>query len=386
MREDDLFFMQHALELAERARGHVSPNPLVGAVVVAGGAVVGEGYHARAGEPHAEVMALDQAGERAQGATIYVTLEPCNHYGRTPPCSLAILRAGVQRVVFAVADPNLEAAGGAERLSASGIEVEQGLLATQASSQNVAFFHTIRSKRPLVLWKAALTLDGRVDDVRGRGALISSRESHRVAHAYRQDYAAVAVGAGTLLTDDPALTVRDPDFRPYPNLKEPPELRDPLKLIFDRRLRTPKNARVFAPGPRGEAPRVVIFTSPYASRERVDALEQAGVRVVRLSGRSDQAFLRKALNWLLREGVNSVLLEGGPTLAGKFLEAGLIDRMALFVAPQLLGRGQLLLKSSQGPFALTDAKVELLGRDLWIEAQPITQTIKREEAYVHRAN
>ncbi|WP_457632105.1 bifunctional diaminohydroxyphosphoribosylaminopyrimidine deaminase/5-amino-6-(5-phosphoribosylamino)uracil reductase RibD, partial [Oceanithermus desulfurans] len=231
--------MQRALALAERARGHTHPNPIVGAVVVKDGRIVGEGFHPRAGEPHAEVFALRRAGAAARGATVYVTLEPCDHHGRTPPCSLALLESGVARVVYAASDPGEKSGGGAERLRRGGVRVEAGLLEEEARAQNRPFFHTARHGRPFVLWKAALTLDGRVAASGRGGEAVSNELSRRVAHGYRQACAAVAVGVGTVLADDPALTVREPDFRAFPAMIEPPELRDPLKVVFDAGARTP---------------------------------------------------------------------------------------------------------------------------------------------------
>ncbi|MFN3178928.1 MAG: bifunctional diaminohydroxyphosphoribosylaminopyrimidine deaminase/5-amino-6-(5-phosphoribosylamino)uracil reductase RibD, partial [Thermus sp.] len=259
MRELDERFLRRALQLAERARGHTHPNPLVGAVLVQGGRIVGEGYHPRAGEPHAEVFALRQAGPLAQGATLYVSLEPCNHFGRTPPCSLALLQAGVARVVAAARDPNPWAQGGLERLRAGGVEVEAGLLEAEAREQNEAFFHAQEKGRPFVLLKAALTLDGKVAAPSGDARHVSSEESRRVAQAYRQWLPAVMVGVGTVLTDDPWLTVREPDFRPFPLMLEPPPLRDPVKVVLDTEARTPPTARIFQEGPRGEPARVWVL-------------------------------------------------------------------------------------------------------------------------------
>ncbi|MGC8966956.1 MAG: bifunctional diaminohydroxyphosphoribosylaminopyrimidine deaminase/5-amino-6-(5-phosphoribosylamino)uracil reductase RibD, partial [Thermus sp.] len=233
MRDLDERFLRRAFQLAERARGHTSPNPLVGAVLVREGRIVGEGFHPKAGEPHAEVYALREAGELARGATAYVTLEPCDHFGRTPPCSLALLEAGVSRVVVAAREENPVAKGGLERLRKAGVEVEWGLLEAEARAQNEVFFAVQRKGLPFVLLKAALTLDGKVAAPSGDARWISSEASRRVAHAYRQWLPAVMVGVGTVLQDDPALTVRHPDFRPFPLMVEPPPLRDPLKVVLD---------------------------------------------------------------------------------------------------------------------------------------------------------
>jgi len=370
--ELDRRFMRRALALAERARGHTSPNPIVGAVVVRDGRIVGEGFHPRAGEPHAEVFALRQAGEAARGATVYVTLEPCNHHGRTPPCSLALLEAGVARVVYAAADPGAASGGGAERLRRGGVRVEAGLLEEEARAQNRAFFHAAARGRPLVLWKAALTLDGKVAAAGRGGEAVSGGLSHRLAHGYRQACAAVAVGAGTVLADDPALTVREPDFRAFPAMIEPPPLRDPLKVVFDGAARTPPAARLFRPGPRGEPARVLVFTREQAEPERVEALARAGAEVVRLPADGSGLRLEAALAELFARGVDSLLLEGGPRLAGSFVRAGLVDRAAFFVAPRLLGEGRGLIEgfsfgSMQKAMRFLPERSETLEGDLWLE-------------------
>ncbi|GLV47378.1 riboflavin biosynthesis protein RibD [Thermus sp. LT1-2-5] len=372
MRELDERFLRRALQLAERARGHTSPNPLVGAVLVREGQIVGEGYHPKAGEPHAEVFALRQAGEKARGATAYVTLEPCDHFGRTPPCSLALLQAGVARVVVAARDENPIARGGLERLRRAGLQVEEGLLAEEARLQNEAFFTGQRKGRPFVLLKAALTLDGKVAALSGDARYVSSEASRRVAHAYRQWLPAVAVGVGTVLQDDPALTVRYPDFRPFPHMLEPPPLRDPLKVVLDTEARTPPTARLFAPGPRGEPARVLVLVGEGAPKERVLALERAGARVVELPRERGRVSPEAALAFLWEEGIDGVLLEGGPRLAGAFLARGLVDKVALFLAPKLLGEGRGFLEGVAVPrmeeaFRLSLVRREWLGEDLWLE-------------------
>ncbi|MFN4073573.1 MAG: bifunctional diaminohydroxyphosphoribosylaminopyrimidine deaminase/5-amino-6-(5-phosphoribosylamino)uracil reductase RibD [Thermus sp.] len=375
MRELDERFLRRALQLAERARGHTHPNPLVGAVLVQGGRIVGEGYHPRAGEPHAEVFALRQAGPLAQGATLYVSLEPCNHFGRTPPCSLALLQAGVARVVAAARDPNPWAQGGLERLRAGGVEVEAGLLEAEAREQNEAFFHVQEKGRPFVLLKAALTLDGKVAAPSGDARHVSSEASRRVAQAYRQWLPAVMVGVGTVLMDDPWLTVREPDFRPFPLMLEPPPLRDPVKVVLDTEARTPPTARIFQEGPRGEPARVWVLVGQGAPRERLKALEEAGGQVVELPREGGRVSLEAALTFLLEEGLDGVLLEGGPRLAGAFWQRGLVDKLALFLAPKLLGEGRgflegFSLERMAEARRLRIVRKEWLGEDLWLEAYP----------------
>lgn len=375
LRELDKRFLRRALQLAERARGHTHPNPLVGAVLVREGRIVGEGYHPRAGEPHAEVFALRQAGALARGATAYVSLEPCNHHGRTPPCSLALLQAGVARVVVAARDENPLAKGGLERLQAAGVAVEAGLLEEEAREQNEVFFSVQKKGRPFVLLKAALTLDGQVAARSGDARWVSSEASRRVAQAYRQWLPAVMVGVGTVLQDDPALTVRHPDFRPFPLMLEPPPLRDPAKVVLDTEARTPPQARLFQPGPRGEPARVYVLVGEGAPRGRLAALERAGARVVELPRDGGRVSLEAALAFLLEEGLDGVLLEGGPRLAGAFWQRGLVDKLALFLAPKLLGEGRGLLEGFV-PEHMAEAKglrlvrKEWIGEDLWLEAYP----------------
>ncbi|GAA5335512.1 bifunctional diaminohydroxyphosphoribosylaminopyrimidine deaminase/5-amino-6-(5-phosphoribosylamino)uracil reductase RibD [Thermus hydrothermalis] len=372
MRELDERFLKRALQLAERARGHTSPNPLVGAVLVREGRIVGEGYHPRAGELHAEVFALEEAGEKARGATAYLTLEPCDHFGRTPPCSLALLEAGVARVVVAARDENPVARGGLERLRRAGVQVEEGLLAEEARLQNEAFFTALRKGRPFVLLKAALTLDGKVAAASGDARHVSSEASRRVAHAYRQWLPAVVVGVGTVLRDDPALTVRHPDFRPFPHMVEPPPLRDPLKVVLDTEARTPPTARLFAPGPRGEPARVLLLVGRGAPKDRLLALERAGARVVELPREGGRVSPEAALAFLWEEGVDGVLLEGGPRVAGAFWARGLVDKVALFLAPKVVGEGKgllegLALSRMAEAFRLRLVRREWLGEDLWLE-------------------
>ncbi|WP_243027331.1 bifunctional diaminohydroxyphosphoribosylaminopyrimidine deaminase/5-amino-6-(5-phosphoribosylamino)uracil reductase RibD [Thermus albus] len=375
MRELDERFLRRALQLAERARGHTHPNPLVGAVLVRDGRIVGEGYHPKAGEPHAEVFALKEAGPLARGATAYVSLEPCNHHGRTPPCSLALLQAGVARVVVAAQDPNPLAQGGLGRLRAGGVEVEAGLLEAEAREQNEVFFHRQRKGRPFVLLKAALTLDGRVAALSGDARYVSSEESRRVAQAYRQWLPVVMVGVGTVLQDDPWLTVREPDFRPFPLMLEPPPLRDPVKVVLDTEGRTPPTARIFHKGPREEPAQVYVLVGRGAPKDRLRVLEGVGARVVELPREGERVSLEAALAFLLEEGLDGVLLEGGPRLAGAFWQRGLVDKLALFVAPKVLGEGKGFLEG----FAverMAEAKgLRLvrrawLGEDLWLEAYP----------------
>jgi diaminohydroxyphosphoribosylaminopyrimidine deaminase/5-amino-6-(5-phosphoribosylamino)uracil reductase len=355
-------FMRRALELAERGRGLTSPNPLVGAVVVQGGRVVGEGAHLRAGGAHAEVEALAAAGAAARGATLYVTLEPCNHHGRTPPCAPAVVAAGVARVVAAIADPNPAVAGGGRALlRAAGITVQTGLLAEEAERQNRAWLTAVREGRPHVTLKAAATLDGRLADVHGTSQWITGEAARARAHQMRAESDAIVVGITTALRDDPALTVRLP--APWP--------REPYRVVLDTGARLGPEARlIHAATPA----RALIAVGDRAPAERLAALRTAGATVVSCpvrQGRVDPAAL---LADLFEREVRTVLVEGGAETHAAFVDAGLVDRVALFVAPLLLG-GRAApgvvggagreLKSA---LRLGPLQVSALGDDLLLEA------------------
>lgn len=317
--------MRRALELAERGRGLTSPNPLVGAIVVRGGRVVGEGAHLRAGGAHAEIEALDAAGDAARGATLYVTLEPCAHYGRTPPCAPAVARAGVARVVAALRDPNpLVAGGGAELLRAAGIAVELGVLGAEAERQNRAWLTAIRERRPHVTLKAAATLDGKLADVHGTSKWITGEVSRLRAHRLRAESDAIVVGVTTALRDDPALTVRLP--QPWP--------REPYRVVLDTSGRLDTHARLIHAG---TPTRALVAIGEQAPAARVAALEATGASVVRCRTRQGRIDPASLLERLFEREVRAVLVEGGGETHAAFVDAGLVDRVALFLAPLLLG-------------------------------------------------
>jgi diaminohydroxyphosphoribosylaminopyrimidine deaminase / 5-amino-6-(5-phosphoribosylamino)uracil reductase len=317
--------MHRALALAETVRGRTSPNPAVGAVIIdAGGHLVGEGATAPAGGPHAEVVALKRAAEAAQGGTAVVTLEPCAHTGRTGPCTEALIDAGIARVVYAVDDPNPEAAGGAARLREAGVEVLSGVEAHAAASGALRpWLHAMRTGRPYVTWKFAATLDGRVAAADYTSQWISSAASRADAHRLRGTVDAILVGSGTVLSDDPHLTVRNDDV-----LAE----HQPLRVVLDRRHRVPDDAQV---------------------------LDDAAETVV-----LDTAVPQFAMKALYDRGVRHVLLEGGPTLAGAFVEARCVDEVIAYLAPTLLGAG---------PAALGDAGIGTLADALMLEVESVSR-------------
>ncbi len=338
--------MARAIELAARGLGTTSPNPVVGCVLLdSGGLVVGEGFHAYAGGPHAEIVALAQAGERAKGGTAVVTLEPCNHTGRTGPCSEALIHAGISRVIIAVADPNPVAVGGAERLRAAGVDVLIGVRASEAEEGNIAWLTSVRRGRPFVIWKSASTLDGRAAASDGTSMWITSEASRMDVHRLRGTVDAVMVGIGTILADDPRLTTRDLRTGSL-------AIRQPWRVVIDSDERTPTNARVRD----GAAPTLVASVSAYGK------------------GGDGRVDLQAVLGELHNRGVRSVLLEGGPKLAGAFLAAGLVDRIVYYIAPKLLGDVPAALVGA-GVTTITEAidlellDVDRVGPDLRLTAR-----------------
>jgi diaminohydroxyphosphoribosylaminopyrimidine deaminase / 5-amino-6-(5-phosphoribosylamino)uracil reductase len=309
-------FLERALELAERGRGTTNPNPVVGAVLVRDGEVVGEGWHERKGEPHAEVNAIAAAGDRARGSTLYVTLEPCAHAGSTPPCTQAVIDAGVAKVVVGTRDPSAAAGGGLEQLREAGIEAEvaDGELAFEARQQIEAWLTWVTKSRPFVTYKAAMTLDGRLTVPGSRW--ISGEESRRFVHELRAASDAVAVGMGTARADRPALTARDVDA-----------VRQPRRLVFGN-------------GPMPDGLELELRSGP----------------------------LEEELGELAGEGVQSLLLEGGPTLATAFLQAGLVDKLLVFVAPKLAGGGPTLFGELDEPVELSRFETRRVGEDLLLTA------------------
>lgn len=311
--------MRRALELAVRGWGRVAPNPLVGAVVVKDGRVVGEGYHSEYGRSHAEVEALRAAGESARGGTLYVTLEPCSHQGKTPPCTDAILASGVRRVVFAASDPNPRAAGGCAMLESGGLEVVRGVELRDALDLNASFFHCIAGpERPWTELKLALSLDGRMADRERRSVWITGEAARAEVHRMRAGFDAVAVGIGTALADDPELTARG---EVQPRVA-------PRRVVFDRALRLPPDGRLARAA--REVP-VLVVAGPDAPEERRAALEALGVHVLVAES------LSGGLRELRRAGIGSLFCEGGATLAGALLRDSLADRLHLFYAPLFLG-------------------------------------------------
>lgn len=358
---EDERYIRRALELACRALGRTAPNPAVGAVIVRDGVIVGEGFHPVAGEPHAEIFALRQAGIAAQGATLYVTLEPCCHSGRTGPCSTAVIAAGIVRVVAGCRDPNPKVAGGGfAQLEAAGIEVESGILGAECRRLIAPFAKHIRTGLPYVTLKAGMTIDGAVATASGESQWITGAESRFAVHQLRDTHDAIMVGIGTVLADNPRLTTRLPQGGG----------KNPLRIIVDSTLRTPTPAALLA-----EAGQTLILTTAAASTANVERLQAANVEILRVAGTAGVVDLSAAMRQLGERGIQSILLEGGGRLHHGALHAGIVDRLCIFIAPLLLGGSGLPLFCGHGVSNLKDAfrlrqlHVERYGDDLLLDGE-----------------
>jgi diaminohydroxyphosphoribosylaminopyrimidine deaminase/5-amino-6-(5-phosphoribosylamino)uracil reductase len=317
--DDDLRYMARALELAERGLYTTTPNPRVGCVLVRDGEIVGEGWHERAGEPHAEANALQAAGQQAEGATAYVTLEPCSHYGRTPPCAGALIEAKVSRVVAAMRDPNPVVAGkGLDALKAAGIAVECGVMENDALELNIGFVQRMSTGRPWIRLKVAASLDGRTALANGKSQWITGDEARADGHGWRARACAILTGIGTVRDDDPQLTVRD---------VETP--RQPLRVVVDSRLETPSEARVL-----GDDTLIACAIDDAASRDRLQA---RGAEVIVLPDPTGKVDLHALFTELGRRGINEVHVEAGYKLNGSLLRAKLVDELLVYLAPRILG-------------------------------------------------
>lgn len=352
----DRRFMKLALELAEKGRGQTSPNPMVGAVIVRDGEVVGEGYHEQAGLPHAELNALEYARDKAHGATLYVSLEPCCHSGRTPPCTKAIIEGGIKRVVCAIEDPNPNVSGnGIEELGRAGIEVDIGLMAEEARRLNEVYFKYITTGLPFVTLKVAQTIDGRIAATDGSSRWVSERESRRYVHRLRSYNDAVMVGVNTVIADDPELTVRWAEGR------------NPVRIVLDSSLRIPLRSKLLNGRPRAKT---IIATSSRADPSRVAQLQEKGVDIWSVptneNGRlSLQALLKRAG----QEEITSILVEGGSEVYSDFIRSSLADKMHIFIAPTILGSGlssiqDLGIESLDDGLRLREVEVRRFGGDV----------------------
>jgi diaminohydroxyphosphoribosylaminopyrimidine deaminase/5-amino-6-(5-phosphoribosylamino)uracil reductase len=356
MLRNDEFYMRQALQMASATQGQTSVNPVVGCVLVKEGAIVGLGAHLRRGEHHAEIHALRMAGEAARGATAYVTLEPCSHTGKTPPCCDALIAAGIKRVVIACLDPNpLVSGNGRAALEAAGIETSVGLLQQAAERLNEVFFTFIRNRRPFVALKTASTLDGKLATASGDSRWISGESARAFVHELRHRHAAVMVGVNTVIADDPQLTARCEV-----------ESVQPLRIVVDSHLRIPLQAKLL----REQAAQTIVVTTSASDAMLRQQIEQTGARVL-LCGDGPQVDLHEAMHQLAALDVSSILLEGGGTLNGAMLAAKLIDKAYLFVSPKIIGSGinnvQFAgIEKMNDAIALREIDVERFGDDVLI--------------------
>jgi diaminohydroxyphosphoribosylaminopyrimidine deaminase/5-amino-6-(5-phosphoribosylamino)uracil reductase len=358
---EDRRFMALALKLAAKGSGYTSPNPMVGAVVVKDGHIVGQGYHHRYGQPHAEVEALRQAGPLARGATLYVTLEPCNHHGKTPPCTAAVLAAGICRVVIANADPNPRVTGGgATFLRDQGLIVDQDLLAAAGQKLNEFFFKAIATGLPFVIAKAAASLDGKIATRTNDSHWITGAKARMWGHRLRHQVDAILVGVGTVLADDPQLTTRLPRGKG----------KDPIRIVLDSRLRLPLTAKLLTQ--KSTAPTWIACTNA-ASPEKVAALQALGAEIILAPSLDHRVDLQALLPLLGERRIQSLLVEGGAEVHGSFFAAGLVDKFHLFLAPKFIGGrqapgilgGQGIARLAEAPLA-RNLSIHHLGPDILI--------------------
>ncbi|WP_338471954.1 bifunctional diaminohydroxyphosphoribosylaminopyrimidine deaminase/5-amino-6-(5-phosphoribosylamino)uracil reductase RibD [Niallia sp. XMNu-256] len=361
--KNDYDFMKLALDLAATAKGKTNPNPLVGAVIVKDGMVVGSGLHRKAGEPHAEVHAFRMAGEHAKGATLYVTLEPCSHFGKTPPCALLVKESGVKRVVIAMKDPNPLVAGrGIKILEDAGIEVEVGLLEEEAKKVNERFIHNMVHGTPFIISKIAMTLDGKIAAHTGHSKWVTGEESRRKVHYLRNEVDGILVGIGTVLADNPMLTTRLPQGG-----------KNPVRIILDSKLQTPIDAKITDCS---EA-ETWIFAKEGSEQEKARMLQEKGVQVLFVPEVEMGLDIHHILKVLFSKGITDVLVEGGSEVNGSFLRAGLINKFLMYVAPKILGGRHSLtpytgvdVDSMDEAIAVDWDTIEQIGEDLLITAYP----------------
>ena len=361
----DEHYMRLALELARKGMGRTSPNPMVGAIVVKDGCIVGQGWHQKAGTPHAEIHALQAAGALTKGATLYITLEPCCHQGRTGPCTDAIIAANISRVVFAMTDPNPCVAGcGGRLLRQAGIETLEGILACDAAKLNEAFITHIATGLPFTTIKMAMTLDGKIATAGGQSQWITGETARRQVHKLRNQYDAVLVGIGTVLADDPQLTVRHVSGR------------NPIRVVVDSQARTPLQAHLVA----DKAAHTIIAVGQDVPNDRLTDFVAAGIEIIQIPAHSDGLDLRYLFRYLARRGLSSILVEGGATLNASILQENLADSVIWFIAPKLVGGtsapgpiGGMGVATLEQAAELEDITAELVGKDVMLTGYFVTR-------------
>jgi len=359
---NDRHYMKIALELAARGKGYTSPNPMVGAVVVKDGQIVGKGWHEKVGGPHAEVNAIDDAGELAAGSTIYVTLEPCNHQGRTPPCTEKILSAGIKHVVMAMKDPNPDVSGGgADFLTQNGVPVESGILEAEARRLNESFIKFIRTKRPFVTLKCAATLDGRIATRTGDSKWVTGETSRKYVHELRHEMDAIMVGINTVKADNPSLTTRLEDKKGV----------DPIRIVLDSKLSIPEDSKILQI-PSGSDTLIITGNSELSPKRM--AVEKSGVSVVDAALKDNRIDLDALMNQLGQMGISSLLIEGGAQVAASALQAKIVNKVNFFYAPKILGGDDgIPMCCGTGPelmansIPVRDVTVRLFDNDIMIE-------------------
>ncbi|MCB7128889.1 MAG: bifunctional diaminohydroxyphosphoribosylaminopyrimidine deaminase/5-amino-6-(5-phosphoribosylamino)uracil reductase RibD [Candidatus Brocadiales bacterium] len=353
--------MQVALELAGKGIGRVEPNPMVGAVMVKDGKVVGQGHHEYFGGPHAEVCVLEEAGSSSRGATLYVTLEPCAHHGKTSPCVERLIEAGIKRVVMATMDPNPETKSkGADKLRQAGVEIVTGVMAEEAGKLNAPFFKLMTVGLPYVTAKWAMSLDGKTATHTGDSQWISSQESREYAHKVRSQMDMMVVGIGTVLRDDPLLTCRHHEGG-----------RNPKRLVMDTRARLPLDSKLVRTVSESE---VVVATTHHAPAERLDKLSKAGCRLMIVEGRGSKVDPVELMMLLGKEKITNILVEGGGILMASFFEEGLVDKVMAFISPKIIGGGEASMPvlgigadKVEDALALKDVSTRVFGEDVLIE-------------------
>ena len=356
-------WMKRALSLAEKGWGATNPNPLVGAVIVKDGKMVGEGYHSAYGKPHAEVMAIEDAGGEAKNATMYVTLEPCSHYGKTPPCTEAIIKAGIKKVYAALLDPNPKVAGtGFKKLNEAGIEAYQGLLHQEATEMNEIFIHFITTETPFVIHKTAMSLDGKTASNSGHSQWITGEEARKHVHWLRQRVASIMVGVGTVIQDNPSLNVREIDA----------DALHPVRIIVDSRGRIPLSSKVLNDT---LSSKTIIATTEQISHEFENRLKEKGVEVLKVVSDDGRVSLKTLMKELGNRKIDSVLMEGGGILAASAFESKLVDKVMYYLAPKIIGgssaTGVIMgsgIQHMDEAITLKHMKCQTIGKDLLISA------------------
>lgn len=352
--------MRMALELARKGKGWTTPNPLVGAVIVKGGRIIGQGYHQKYGQPHAEVNAIASAKEDVTGATLYVTLEPCSHFGKTPPCSDLLIDKNIKRVVVGTLDPNPLVAGkGIERLRNNGIEVVTGVLEEESQKLNEIFIKYIVTKEPFVVMKNAMSLDGKIATVTGESQWISGESSRKQVHSLRHELAGIMVGIETIIKDDPQLTSRTLNSR------------NPIRIVVDSQLRIPIASKVLT---QQDKAKTIVATTKRANNEKLDTLKQMGIEVIVIKVKCERVDLRELMKVIGAKGIDSILLEGGANLNFSALEEGIVDKIQSYIAPKIIGgkeaktavegAGIQLLKNA---FKINRMTPVMIGEDLFVE-------------------